>query len=128
MPHYERMVNRQRKFMLYLLTAFILGWGFTNYQDIFLGLFLGTTVSFYNLWLLQKKIHVVGGAAAKNETAHALGTFSRFGSAALAIIIALRFPDYFHIVSVVIGLMTVYFVIIIDFIFHHKDYAFKEER
>ncbi len=39
MSYYENMVSRQRKWMFYLLAAFMLGAGFTPYPHIFLGLF-----------------------------------------------------------------------------------------
>ncbi|MRG86200.1 ATP synthase subunit I [Salinibacillus xinjiangensis] len=112
---YKVMVNRQRKWMLYVLALFVLGWGLTPYPDIFLGLLLGSSISFFNLWLLQRKVNQVGQAAAKQVTARALGTFSRFASAVLAVLIALRYPQHFHMIAVVIGLMTIYFVIMIDF-------------
>ncbi len=121
MTDYKKMVLRQRKWMLYLLAVLFLGWGFTPYQDVFLGLILGTSIGFFNLWLLQRKINQVGHAAAKQVRAGALGTFSRLAGAALAVVIALRYPQYFHMIAVVIGLMTIYIVIMIDFILHHKD-------
>jgi ATP synthase protein I len=118
---YTKMTKRQRKWMLYLLALLFLGWGFTSYKDVFLGLILGSSISFYNLWLLQRKINHVGQAAAKNTTARAIGTFSRFAGAALAVVIALRYPQYFHMIAVVIGLITIYIVIMIDFALHHKE-------
>ncbi|WP_102026428.1 ATP synthase subunit I [Salirhabdus sp. Marseille-P4669] len=121
MSDYKMMVNRQRKWMLYLLALMFIGWGFTPYQNVFLGLILGSSISFFNLWVLQRKINQVGHAAANNVAARAIGTFSRLAGAALAVIIALRYPQYFHMIAVVIGLMTIYIVIMIDFILHHKD-------
>ena len=38
---------------------------------------------------------------------------------ALAALIALRYPEKFEIVSVVLGLMTVYLVIMIDYFLQH---------
>lgn len=46
MDQYKKMITRQRKWMFYLLALFVLGWGFTSYTSIFLGLLLGTTLSF----------------------------------------------------------------------------------
>jgi ATP synthase protein I len=126
MSDYMKMVNRQRKWMFYLLALFFLGWGFTPYQDIFLGLILGSSISFFNLWLLQRKVNQVGQAAAHNVTARALGTFSRLAGAALAVVIALRYPQYFQVIAVVIGLMTIYIVIMIDFILHQKDLSLRK--
>ncbi|MFD2761008.1 ATP synthase subunit I [Lentibacillus juripiscarius] len=115
MSYYENMVSRQRKWMFYLLAAFMLGAGFTPYPHIFLGLFLGGSVSLYNLWLLQRKINAFAESVQRNESASGLGSMSRMAAAVFAVIIALRFAEYFDMVSVLIGLMTSYLVIVIDF-------------
>lgn len=117
MSQYENMIARQRKWNLYLLAILTLGAGFTPYTHIFLGLLLGSAVSFYNLFLLQKKTKDFAESIVKNRNARGLGTLSRFAAVALAIIIALRFEEYFHIYAVIVGLMTSYLVILIDFIF-----------
>lgn len=117
MSNYKSMIARQRKWMLYLLAAFVLGAGFTPYPHIFLGLLLGSSVSFYNLWLLQRKINVFGEAVAEKRTMRGIGTFSRLAAAALAVLITLRFEDKFHLIAVVIGLATSYVVIMVDFLF-----------
>ncbi|SET24171.1 ATP synthase protein I [Salinibacillus kushneri] len=121
MQQYKMMVNRQRKWMLYLLALFVIGWGFTSYPDIFLSLILGSSLSFFNLWLIQRKVNQVGHAASKQVTSRALGTFSRFASAALAVVIAFRYPQYFQAIPVILGLMTAYMVIIIDYALHLKE-------
>ncbi|MFD1852178.1 ATP synthase subunit I [Oceanobacillus bengalensis] len=125
MSEYDLMVRRQRKWMLYLLAIFVVGVGFTSYTRIFYGLLLGTTVSFYNLWLLQHKTKAFGKAVAEQGKARGgLGTFSRLAAAVLAVLIALRFEETFHIIAVVIGIVTSYFVLALDgivqFITHSK--------
>ncbi len=122
MSHYQSMIARERKWMFYLLAIFVLGAGFTPYPRIFLGLLLGSIVSFYNLWLLQRKINDFAESVAKNHSTKGLGTISRFAAVAFAVIIALRFEAHFHIIAVLIGIMTSYLVIMIDFaIFKSKD-------
>lgn len=116
MSNYQSMATRQRKWMFYLLAVWVLGAGFTPYQSIFLGLLLGSIVSFYNLSLLQKKTNDFAESVEKNQSARGLGTVSRLAAVALAVIIALRFEEHFHIIAVLIGLMTSYLVIIIDFV------------
>lgn len=123
MTEFESMAARQRKWMFYLLAVLVLGAGFTPYLQIFLGLLLGSAVSFYNLWLLQKKIDDFTGAVAKKQPVKGIGTVSRFAAAALVIIIALRFDEYFNVIAVLIGLMTSYLVIMLDFAVNH----FKKE-
>ncbi|KGX93887.1 ATP synthase I [Pontibacillus halophilus JSM 076056 = DSM 19796] len=115
MPQYDSMIARQRKGMFFVLAIFVLGWGFTSYQQVFLGLLLGSVISFFNLRLLQRKVNKLGEATSENRTARTLGTFSRFAAAGLAVLIALRYSQYFHLISVVIGLMTTYVVIMIEF-------------
>ncbi|SET65983.1 ATP synthase protein I [Oceanobacillus limi] len=124
MSHYENMVTRQRKWMFFLLAILVLGAGFTPYERIFLGLLLGSVVSFYNLYLLQKKTSEFADAVAKKQSAKGLGTVSRLAATALAVIIALRYEEHFEMIALIIGLMTSYLVIMIDFLlFKNKDSA-----
>lgn len=119
MPEFQTMFVRQRKWMFFLLSFYVLGWGFTTYQSIFLGLILGTSLSLFNLWLMARKIDKFGQAAAEGRTVRSLGSFSRMATGALAIVITMRYPEHFHLISVVIGLMTSYIVIMIDFFIHY---------
>src|SRR5690625_7445302 len=81
MNAYNRMVIRQRKWMLYILAIAVLGWGFTEYTQIFQSLILGLAGGFYNLFLMQKKIDLLGERVSKNEKAQSLGMISRFAVA-----------------------------------------------
>lgn len=100
--------------------------GFTPYQDIFLGLALGTSFSLYNLWILVRKSKQIQQAIEEGRTARSLGTVSRMAAAGLAVLIALKFPEHFHLISVVIGLMTIYIVIMIDSILYICGQAWEE--
>ena len=115
MNEYNNMIARQRKWMFYLLAIMVLGWGFTPYQTVFLGLLLGTTLSFFNLWVMQRKINRFGQAISKGDKVYGIGTFTRLASAAVAVVIAMRYDVYFHMIGVMFGLMTTYVVIMIDF-------------
>lgn len=115
MNEYNNMIARQRKWMFYLLAIMVLGWGFTPYQTVFLGLLLGTTLSFFNLWVMQRKINRFGQAISKGDKVYGIGTFTRLASAAVAVVIAMRYDVYFHMIGVIFGLMTTYVVIMIDF-------------
>lgn len=123
MNDYHQMISRQRKWMFYLLALLVLGWGFLPWKPVFQGLLLGSVLSFYNLWTMQRKIYKLGehSTESSNEKKRKpnLGTFTRFATAALAAVIALQFEEHFHIISVVLGLMTAYFVILIDYLFKH---------
>ena len=115
MPEFKTMYRRQRKYMFLLLSIFVLGWGFTSYQAVFLGLILGTSLSLFNLWLIMRKVERLGEAVTKGQKVNSLGTISRMASAALVVMIALKYPEKVHLISAVIGLMTAYFVILIDY-------------
>jgi len=116
MSEYEHMVSRQRKWMFYLLALIVLGIGFSSYTYFFNGLLLGTIVSFYNLWNLQRKIRRFGESALEsNKPILGIGTFTRMLSAGLAILIAIQFKAHFHIIGVILGLISSYVIIVIDF-------------
>ncbi|SEN51679.1 ATP synthase protein I [Mesobacillus persicus] len=118
MQEWQQMTIRYRKYMFYLLALYVLGWGFTSYQSVFAGLILGTSLGFFNMWLLAKKTDTLGKAVTTGTTVRTLGTLSRMATAVLAVIVALRYPDIFHFISVIIGLMTYIFVIMIDYFLH----------
>lgn len=108
---------RHQRIFFFLLSFYVLGWGFTAYKPLFLGLILGTSLSMFNLWLLAKRMEKFSDAVERGERVRSLGMFSRMATAVLGVIIALEYPDYFHFYSVIIGLMTSYIVIMIDYFF-----------
>jgi ATP synthase protein I len=118
MPEFMQMYNRQRKGLFYLLSIYVLGWGFTPYHSVFLGLILGTVFSFFNLWLMIREMNKFDKTITKGKKVRSVGSFSRMASAALAVVIALKYPHEFQILSVVLGLMTIYVVIMIDYLVH----------
>lgn len=117
MPELQAMYIRQRKYIFFLLSFYVLGWGFTSYKTIFLGLILGTSLSLFNLWLMASRVNKLGEAVSKGEKAKSLGMFLRMAAAVLGVAIAMKFPEYFHLISVILGLMTAYVVIMIDLFF-----------
>ncbi|EDL62946.1 ATP synthase subunit I [Bacillus sp. SG-1] len=116
MPEIQQMFIRHRKYIFSLLSIYVLGWGFTEYQSIFLGLILGTGISLFNHWVMVKRTVKFGDKVVAGEKVRSLGTFSRMAGAAFAVIVAMEYPDTFHLLSVVIGLMTSYLVIMIDYL------------
>lgn len=115
MDELQHLYIRLRKYMFNLLAIFVLGWGFTDYQTIFLGLILGTSVGFFNMRFLMKRTVRFGEAVVEGRKARSLGMFTRMAAAVLGIAIVLWFPETFHLISFVIGLMLCYVVIMIDF-------------
>jgi len=115
MLEYKSMFIRVRTYIFYLLALFVLGWGFTTYKEVFLGLILGTSLSLFNLWLLTKRMDRFSKAFDEGKAVKSLGLLSRIASAVLGTIIALEYPQYFNLFCVIIGLMAAYVVIMIDY-------------
>ncbi|ANB58833.1 ATP synthase I chain family protein [Anoxybacillus sp. B7M1] len=124
----QQMFLRQQKYIFYLLSLYTLGWGFTSYKTVFLSLILGTVISLFLLWSLVRKVEKFGRAVAQSQKVRSLGTFSRLAAAVLAAAIAIEYPQYFSIIPVTIGLMTSYFVIMIDFLLFRKFCQIEKER
>lgn len=119
MPELQQLFSRHRKYILYLLSMYVLGWGFTPYQSIFLGLILGTSIGLFNQWILVRRTSLLGESFETGRKARPLGTLQRMAAAVLAVLISTRYPETFHFLSVIIGLMTPYAVIMIDFVYLH---------
>jgi ATP synthase protein I len=117
MSDLKPMFVRQRKYILFLLAAYVLGWGFTLQQPVFLGLILGTSLSLFNLWNLVRKTNQFGEVMVNGGKIRSLGLLTRMATAVLAVLIAVEYPEYIHLISVIIGLMTAYIVIMIDSFF-----------
>lgn len=115
MPDVNSIFQGQRRYIFFLLALYVLGWGFTSYQSIFLGLILGTSFGLFNMWLLARRMDKFGDAVVRGERVRSLGMISRMATAVLAVLIAVEYPDQFHLYSVILGLMTSYFVIMIEF-------------
>lgn len=115
MQQYDRLIQRQRKYMTIFLVTFILGAITTPFKTIFLGLLLGSSISFYNQLLLHRKISLFGEKVIRAEKPKGLGFISRLAAVAFAAIIVLRFPEHFNIIALLIGLMISYLVLVIDF-------------
>jgi ATP synthase protein I len=118
MPDVKTIFQQHSKYILFLLSLYVLGWGFTSYKTIFLGLILGTSLSFFNMWLLANRMDKFGDAVVRGERVRSLGMISRMATAVLAVLLAVEYSDFFHLYSVILGLMTSYIVIIIDFFLH----------
>ncbi len=119
MQELDEMFNRQRKYIVYVLCIYVVGAVFTTYDRIFQGLMLGTMFSLFIFWSMVQKNKKFAEAAAEGKKMQSLGSLTRMAVGALAAVIALRYPEEFHMVSVVMGLMTVYLVIMIDYFIQH---------
>ncbi|KSU81851.1 ATP synthase protein I [Fictibacillus enclensis] len=114
MTEYTMTFRRYIKITLFMLSFFVLGYGVTSYKSIFLGLSFGTLFSLYNLWSMYSSIERLGQAVINQQKVRTMGSLSRLLMGGLAALIAIRFPQFFNLLSVVIGLMTVYIIMLID--------------
>ncbi|MDM5201377.1 ATP synthase subunit I [Fictibacillus enclensis] len=114
MTEYTMTFRRYIKITLFMLSFFVLGYGVTSYQSIFLGLSFGTLFSLYNLWSMYSRIERLGQAVINQQKVRTMGSLSRLLVGGLAVLIAMRYPQFFNLLSVVIGLMTVYIIMLID--------------
>lgn len=119
----HELVIRQKKYTYYLLALFVLGWGFTPYQRVFLGLAIGILVSFVSLSLVAKRTDKLMDRVLKTKEtqirykATAVSTYSRLAAIGLVILFAVRYPQYIEVWGFALGLMTGYLVMIIDYIY-----------
>lgn len=114
----EKMFNRQRKYILYLMGIYVLGAIFTTYDRVFQGLLLGTIFSLFIFWSMVQKNRKFAQAVSEGKKA-SLGSLTRMSAGALAAVIALKYPEKFQIGSMILGLMTAYIVIMIDYFIQH---------
>lgn len=118
---FKQRVVRIIRYLVILLFVFLIG-GMTPYSDIFLGLALGTSVSMINLIVTAKKVNQIGEVASNSSNNNTKPLFSgmitRFALSILAVLIALEYPQYFNIISVILGLVIAQFIAIVDGIKH----------
>ena len=124
------LVQRQKKYMYYLLALLVLGWGFTSYKDVFLGLIIGTIFSFLSLRIIARRTdklldRVTNGENVKFK-ATAVSTYSRFATIGLLILFAAKYQELIAMWGLGVGLLTGYLVMIIDFLY--LEYKSREER
>ncbi|WP_212929903.1 ATP synthase subunit I [Shouchella clausii] len=111
MWHYSCIVG-------FISLIFVIGSIFTPLQTIFLGLLLGVSVSYLNLWITYHNASVIGTNVAPSKRPFmgfaGLGFVFRLIFAFIAIWLALQFPENIHIVAVVVGLGLLYGVMMVD--------------
>ncbi|MFD1031809.1 ATP synthase subunit I [Metaplanococcus flavidus] len=115
----REIFTRLKRIIFFILALFILGWGFTPYQDIFTGLIIGTLFGIYNMWILVRRMDKFDRAVAEGSKVRSLGTALRFASGVAAVALAILFAEHIHLVSTVIGLMIPYILLLADRIIHH---------
>lgn len=118
MSDYKEMANVQKSWMLVIITIIAVLAIFSTKQPLFYGLLLGTCISFFNLWLLHKKMQVFAESTRTEGFKKGFGTISRFAAAVLGIIIAIRYD--LSIIGYIIGLVTAYPIIMLSYLYVNK--------
>ncbi|USK24092.1 ATP synthase subunit I [Bacillus altitudinis] len=118
--------RRQSKYMFYLLAIFVFGYAMPGFKPLFLGFIIGTIFAFFNLFLLIRRMHAFDRAVKKGKSIRSMGSTARWANAILAVAIAWRYPNEVHLAGVVIGLMTIYPVIMIDSFIQLKRSTMEE--
>ena len=109
----------QKKALFFLLAVCALGWGFSPYDSMFAGLALGAFFGTYNFWILVRRMEKFDRSISEGKKVASIGTVLRFGSGVAAVAIAISLPQYFHLISTVIGLMIPYIFLVIERVVHH---------
>ncbi|WP_078393017.1 ATP synthase subunit I [Shouchella patagoniensis] len=112
------------------VTVLLIGFFITPFQSIFLGLILGFSISFLNLWTTYRNAHIIGGIHAPSKWPSmiiaSLGFVFRIFLVITAVWVAIQYPERFHILSVVIGLGLMYAIMMLDMIV--KSFKAKEVK
>ena len=108
----------QKKAFFFLLAVCALGWGFSPYDSIFAGIALGAFFGTYNFWILVRRMEKFDRSISEGTKVASIGTALRFGSGVAAVAIAISLPQYFHLISTVIGLMIPYIFLVVERIVH----------
>lgn len=115
MQEYEELVARQRKWMLYILALFIvLAAALPEQRPLFLGLLLGSVISYYGMRLLQNRLKKFGSTAIESGKPIGLGTMIRLLGGVLAVFLTIYLEEKVNYIGVVAGLGTAYVVLLID--------------
>lgn len=110
----EAMFRRYLAYMLILFAIFAIGRELSTDKTFFNGLFLGGIASLFNLWSLFRFSRKLPVAIKEGKGFFATGMVSRIFSVAITVLISLFNPEYFHLLATIIGLLTSYFVILLD--------------
>lgn len=115
----REIYTRLKKMIIFILAFYVIGWGFTSYQEVFAGLIIGTLFGIYNMWILVRRMEKFDRAVAEGSKVRSLGTALRFASGIAAVAIAILFAEHIHLVSAVIGLMVPYALLLTERIVYH---------
>ncbi|MER1984341.1 MAG: ATP synthase subunit I [Solibacillus sp.] len=109
----------QKRALFFLVAVCAIGWGFSPYDSIFAGVALGAFFGTYNFWLLVRRMEKFDRSISEGTKVASVGSAMRFGSGVAAVAVAISLPQYFHLISTVIGLMIPYVFLVTMQVVHH---------
>lgn len=118
MSDYKRMAIRQKIWMFGIIALVLIGAALSSNEYFFFGLLLGTGISYFNLWLLHRKISVLAESEQTVGLKSGFGTISRLAASVLGVVLAIRYD--LSIAGYLIGLMTAYPVMMLDFVIFNR--------
>lgn len=110
----HRIFAKQKKGLFFLLALCVMGWFFTPYPKIFSGIAIGAIFGTYNFWILVRRMDKFDRSYREGKRTVSLGSGLRFASGAAAVAIPVAFPEYFDVISSVVGLMIPYLYLFIE--------------
>lgn len=118
MSEFRRAANRQRLWMVGLIAIVMLIAFFSENRPFFLGMLLGTVISYVNLLVLYRKATPLAESTETEGFSRGFGAVTRLVTAVLGAYIANR--NGFHIGSYAVGLVFMYPVILLDFVLFNR--------
>jgi hypothetical protein len=110
----------QKKYCsLALVTAIIIGFFLiiVGQSSVGKGLILGTLFSSINFALMGEVLpHKVGKSRRKTYLISFGSLFSRYILLAVPIVLGIKFPDRFNLISVIVGIFMVQLIILLDYL------------
>lgn len=109
------LLQRSKRLTTILIGAIVLaiiGWAVSLFSPIFAGIVLGLWFGFISTIYTAFKVHRMSQAVVDGSRRTGLGTGVRFALAAIGTLLALRFPEYIHVIGFAAGLfLTQVFVL-----------------
>lgn len=107
---------------LYFASLCLLIWVvFPEWKTVAAGLLLGLAASFMNALLLRRRVEFLGQAiSSQGSRKVGMGLASRLAMVLLAAMVALKFPDRFHIVAVLSACFFMSFAALAAAYYHNK--------
>ena len=110
----HQIYAKQKKGLFFLLAISVLGWYFTPYPTVFAGLAVGACFGTYNFWILVRRMDKFDRTYSEGKRVGSLGSGLRFASGVAAVALPITLPQYFNLISTVIGLIIPYVYLFIE--------------